>query len=692
MVTSPYSSAYLPEVSFRFILRSFSRYPGSSLLNCAARAWRSAAFLMAAVFLFAAPGAQLHAQISPGPLARAHSGLEGPTNCTKCHTESVRERAFHCTECHREIGAELSQHRGLHSTFPNGGRPGEACVKCHSDHNGENFSMVHWDPTPKGFDHSKTGYVLDGKHAGVSCRSCHSAQHIPASARGMLQSKDLSRTYFGLTQQCMSCHEDKHQGRLGPNCSGCHSTSDWKAAKVSQEGFDHSKTRFPLTGAHREVACVKCHTAGPDGQPRYAGIAFATCSSCHADVHKGEFKQGCETCHTTSTWKKSSFSHSFDHSKTAFPLLGKHQDVACVTCHKGTDFKQAVAHAQCAECHKPDPHSGQFSKRADGGKCESCHTVEGWHPSTFTAAEHAKTGFPLVSPHAKVECAKCHVPAGTKTLFKVAFAKCVDCHKDEHNGQFAAAPWQNRCEQCHAGATWKSTSFTIARHQKSSFPLTGSHAAVACLDCHKPMAGSEVALYHFNNAGCTTCHEDVHHGEFSARMAALSPAHKATGCEACHNTSDWHDMHAFNHATTKFALEGAHRAVACANCHKPPNLERTMVHVNFAQAPQQCSQCHQNPHSTQFGNRAEHCEECHNSNKWKPSLFDHEKTAFSLKGGHQDVACAACHTLKRPVDGEMVLFYKPTPTACADCHSGGIPKSTSRVTWPVMRSNEAGVS
>ena len=63
--------------------------------------------------------------------------------------------------------------------------------------------------------------------------------------------------------------------------------------------------------------------------------------------------------------------------------------------------------------------------------------------------------------------------------------------------------------------------------------------------------------------------------------------------------------------------------------------------------------------------------QCHNTNKWKPSLFDHETTGFSLKGGHENVACGACHQLKKDVNGEQVLFYKPTPKACEACHSNG---------------------
>lgn len=648
----------------------------------AAGAWaRTAVCATMLVWPFTVAGVpQLEAQISPGPLARAHQSLSGPGNCTRCHAASVRSRSFLCLDCHREIAIELQQHRGLHASYPQAGPPGTACVKCHSDHNGENFAIVHWTPTAAGFNHAQTGYALDGRHAAVACRDCHNAGKIPAAARTLLGTKDLNHTYMGLDTRCAACHEDKHQGRLGTDCAQCHSTVDWKKARVEEHGFDHAQTRFPLTGAHVQVACAKCHTAGVDGQARYAGIAFAVCAACHADPHKGEFKQDCSSCHSTATWKKSPFEAKFDHTKTNYPLAGKHLEVACTTCHAGGDFKSPIAHAACADCHKTDPHGGQFAARADHGRCETCHTVIGWRPSTFTAAEHARTAFPLVRPHQSVECAKCHTPAGTQTQFKIRYALCTDCHKDEHQGQFAAEPWRNRCEQCHTGATFKTANYTMAMHQKSSFPLNGAHRAVACDQCHKPSRGSGTAQFHFTNLACTTCHEDAHRGQFAERMAARTESGKAAGCEACHSTQEWHDVSRFNHDTTRFALVGTHRAVACIDCHRPPNLERTLLHVKFSAAATKCDGCHENPHGDQFGARAQQCETCHNTHKWRPSLFDHEKTSFSLKGGHQDVACSACHTNKRAVNGADVLFYKPTPTQCADCHTAGIPKAKTAAT------------
>ena len=620
----------------------------------------------------------LNAQISPGPLAKAHQSLSGDTNCTKCHEVSTRAPSFRCLECHREIAAELQQNRGLHATYPRSGPEGAACVKCHSDHNGVNFQMIHWDPTPTEFDHSKTGYSLDGRHARVSCRSCHTAQHISTQQRPLLGAKDLNRTWMGLSPSCGTCHEDKHQGRFGADCARCHSTTDWKAASVSKEGFDHSKTRFPLTGEHRYVLCKSCHTPDDGGQPRYSGLAFASCSACHrVDPHKGAFKQGCDSCHTTFTWKRSAFTATFDHSKTHFVLEGKHAAVGCMECHTGGDFKTPIAHDACADCHKPDPHGGQFAKRSDGGKCESCHTVQGWSPSTFSAVDHAKTGFALIFPHAKVRCSSCHVPAGKDTRFKIKYAFCIDCHKDEHDGQFAAVPWNNRCERCHEGATFKTTSYSLALHQRSSFPLTGSHIAVACIDCHKAPSGTKVIPYHFSQLACTTCHDDVHHGQFAARMRVHNAIGRTVGCEACHSTKEWKELTKFDHDATRFPLTGSHRATACAECHKPPNLELTMRHVNFTKVPEKCGECHENPHAEQFGDRAQQCDSCHNTNKWRPSLFDHEKTGFPLRGGHENVACSACHMLKKQVNGAEALFYKPTPKKCEACHGGNTPTHRS---------------
>ena len=611
------------------------------------------------------------AQISPGPLSKAHSRLSGPSGCTRCHQVSAGTPGFRCLECHQEIATRLQQKKGLHPSLVGPSAGNKSCARCHSEHNGENFSLLHWDPSPARFDHSKTGFLLEGKHVGLACAKCHAPERMPAEERLKLTTANLNRTFLGLSTSCTSCHEDKHRGQLGANCTQCHNTTDWKAA----HGFDHSKTKFALTGLHTQVACQKCHAPAADGVVKFVGLKFQQCESCHSDPHRGAFKEGCESCHNTGGWKRTTFIARFDHSKTKFALLGKHLDVACDSCHRGGDFKTPLPFQACADCHKPDPHSGQFSRRADGGRCESCHTVDGFKKSKFELAEHNKTGFPLLEKHATVPCAKCHTPAGRATAFKVKFAACTDCHADVHRGQFARAPYRNRCEECHNETNFKPSMFTLVRHQEGPFVLTGGHLAVACSDCHKRADPGHTVNYHFDTLTCTTCHSDPHRGEFAPRMQKIAANGRALGCEACHSTKSWHELTKFDHASTKFELVGTHRAVECSGCHRPPNMERTLMHVDFAAAPTKCEECHEDPHGTQFAHadKETRCAECHNSAKWRPSLFDHEKTIFGLKGAHKDVRCSGCHTNVRMVSERKVLFYKPTPTTCVACHGATVP-------------------
>src|SRR5258708_31623008 len=60
------------------------------------------------------------------------------------------------------------------------------------------------------------------------------------------------------------------------DCSVCHTTTNWQGAK-----FDHSKTRFPLTGAHSTTTCAQCHVNG-----QFSTLT-TQCVSCHlADFNK----------------------------------------------------------------------------------------------------------------------------------------------------------------------------------------------------------------------------------------------------------------------------------------------------------------------------------------------------------------------------------------------------------------------
>jgi hypothetical protein len=278
-----------------------------------------------------------------------------------------------------------------------------------------------------------------------------------------------------------------------------------------------------------------------------------------------------------------------------------------------------------------------------------------------------------------LQCSQCHIPRGKETLYKIKFDRCLDCHKDEHQAQFAGSPYFNRCEECHTVDGYQPSTFGLERHQKARFTLTGSHLAVTCNECHKPArisAGAKpTGLYHFQNLSCTACHQDPHQGEFRDRMERVVNG-LALGCGACHSTKSWEELARFDHSQTAFPLLGAHRAVACMDCHKPPNFETNLRHVNFRFAPKNCEECHEDIHGGQFAkaNGVTPCAECHNTARWKPSLFDHDKrTAFPLAGAHRNVSCGACHKLTRVINAKSVLFYRPTPKVCAACHGAEVP-------------------
>jgi len=620
------------------------------------------------------------AQFSPGPLSKAHHSLDGPTRCTSCHALASGTRKFKCLSCHTEIRKRIAEGRGLHATLVKQIGDQSNCVRCHSEHNGEVFVPIRWDVDVEQFDHRQTGYPLEGAHKGLTCKKCHTPEFISPGERAQIKIKDLHRTYLGLTKACLTCHADEHRGQLSSDCQRCHGMVKWKPAS----GFDHATAKFKLAGAHERVVCSKCHVKQEGGAKpvvKYTGLAFSTCAPCHADPHRGAFAAACESCHSDVSWKQQlRTAQVFDHSRTHFPLEGKHAGVACEQCHRTSNFKQAVAHARCVDCHAKDPHQGQFVARAGGIECGGCHTAGGWKPTTFVAARHGETKYPLEGKHAGLACAKCHLPKGAATVYKVKFEQCGDCHADVHRAQFREGPYLNRCEECHTVGGFRPSTFTLARHQKTGYPLAGAHAAVACGECHEEKGAAHPAAGRFRFAGrdCATCHQDPHQGQFRERMLAAKAGGGTAGCEGCHTVRGWHDVTRFDHASTSFALAGTHRGVSCGECHRPAEAKLGIRSVVYKKAPEECVGCHEDIHGGQFVGVAAMggCGRCHGVSKWKPVKFDHDRdSTFKLAGAHQGVACGQCHTTRQERKGKLVLVYKAAPRECSSCHGPQIAKN-----------------
>lgn len=651
--------------------------------------------------------AQLRAQISPGPLAKAHAQLEGALNCVKCHGPKKGSMTASCQSCHREITWLVERQRGYHAGRDV--RAKQECASCHPDHAGVGFDLIAWPGgSAERFDHRAAGWALEGGHRELKCAECHTAAYRTSEA-ATLSRRTTGAGWIGLETACASCHadDDEHRGALKGRCEQCHDSRDWVPAPL----FSHDSTDYALTGKHAEVACNDCHLAkrlplraDAKGRavPVYAPVPFASCGSCHDDPHRGRLSTRCADCHTTRGWEAGE-GRAFNHNLTKYPLRGRHARVRCAACHGEDLARPNPASATCEGCHR-DPHGGQAVLAGKPSDCGACHRVEGFTPSTFTVAQHLATPYPLEGRHAQVACAKCHTPVASSAggaparvaRLRMPFGQCAACHADAHAGQLAARADAGACESCHAVAGWSPSTFTTARHATLRVTLDGRHGQVPCRACHgadrqglpAPAAlsslGTARTAVTLTGAACADCHLDPHAGRY-ARSGALPVE---GDCAACHSASAFRPslVDPARHDRFTFRLEGAHRAVACVSCHdelkgRPARSTLVANGVGIARfpasagVPRDCASCHENPHGTQFAARGERrCESCHGVESFAPApRFDHERDAsFSLKGAHARVACSACH-VPRTQGGVSTVTYRPLSGQCESCHDRKVP-------------------
>jgi hypothetical protein len=279
--------------------------------------------------------------LSLGYSLQAHQTMANgqPFVCRDCHPSGVAQFDLAvCTDCHTKIDPAFMQSHLQEY--------GQTCLDCHDG----------VDRFGKGFDHNQLEFPLIGRHAGVTCGECHT-----------------NKVYKGTPQECAACHikDDAHQGRFGQSCEGCHTPEDW--AKAS---FDHSKSAFPLTGAHTNTPCEKCHVDNTfKGTPQ-------ECAACHTEpaFHAGRFPGDCAACHSTAAWTPAQFNqpHTFpiNHGeggastcRTCHP--DSLQTYTCYGCHEHNQAEIAAKHIEegigdfsdCIRCHP----TGQEEEEQEGG-------------------------------------------------------------------------------------------------------------------------------------------------------------------------------------------------------------------------------------------------------------------------------------------------------------------------------------
>ncbi len=565
-------------------------------------------------------------------------------NCLTCHQQTDwkiehfdhnitkyslrgKHKELRCVECHKQgegMSVELKKpsfkFKGL----------SQQCLTCHKDFHffgktqqlksfgrlnscGACHNESKWQDTNRFNHNDHTRYPIDGEHLKLNCTDCHMQKDA--------NKKNISVRYKWehlTSKTCENCHKSPHLQQFSPlllkkSCTECHVTSSWFDTKSGTK-FDHSKTKFPLTGAHQKISCNNCH--GTQGKQifKFKSVNNQFCVDCHKSIHNRQFSTkfdspNCFTCHTTTTFKERL---KFDHSKTNYPLEGSHTKLQCAECHKPTSTKIAltppntradpkktgktaiftlsqflfpqVKKSECLSCHT-DYHQEQL-----GTNCLECHNMDKWRKVQFN--HNKQSTFPLVFKHEQVKCSECHKPIPKTfikvkggihlvTQYKFASSTCVTCHKDVHNGEFGA-----KCQECHTERGWK-----LTKDFHKNFTLNGVHFSLECTECHQDKRKLEGL-----SQNCLTCHEkdDVHQGTLPR-------------CQDCHRQQFW-EVTGFKHSLTQFPLRGAHRTLDCMECHR----SGTYKGLN-----PMCSSCHlqealsvPTPVHSGFTN-LNNCNECH---------------------------------------------------------------------------------
>ncbi len=338
--------------------------------------------------------------------------------CFRCHDgkhlsadgESIR---LHCNICHGiplTVGAsdrppdmpvttiqEPPSHLETNFMADHRFQANSVCVDCHGDIefgsddssfcansacHGKAWPLVELDAA---FPHP---FEVEGKHAEVWCHECHNGVRKPE-------------------QECASCHEPAMEPHFGTVCEDCHTVEGWEKADLGD--FQHP---VALEGAHVNVACSGCHTAGEE-------LSYE-CADCHEPPSATHFGPDCEECHTPTSFEEATLPPELH----PIPLVGAHQRATCDVCHAEG---QRVPEYVCSNCHRPPENHLP-------GECNTCHNPEGWAQSVSSLVsqapeiEHDLAG--------REDCLLCHDPAGQVKPAPSSHAdyvneQCILCHKPE---------------------------------------------------------------------------------------------------------------------------------------------------------------------------------------------------------------------------------------------------------------------
>ncbi|WP_455219930.1 hypothetical protein, partial [Kaarinaea lacus] len=333
------------------------------------------------------------------------------------------------------------------------------------------------------FDHSSTGFTLDGQHTLIDCEKCH-----------------LGGVFDELPRQCAECHDNIFTVGTNSNhipvfeaCDICHTTQGFESSAMTTV-MDHSiLVSQPCMGCHDGVTA----TGKP---PNHIPTVL-----------------DCDACHNVNSWLVSSFDHS---SVSGQP---------CISCHNGIDASgKHASHIPssetCDACHRTTAWlpPTQVDHSEVTGPCADCHNgfISGGKP-----ANHINT---------TMFCENCHAPAPAtwSLILQVdhdhVLGSCSSCHDNViATGKHASHVTTNQeCDTCHSTKQW--------------IPAAVDHSSFAgnCISCHNNIDASGKSAGHISASDvCDSCHEKFPAQWTPVDAAAVDHAQVIGTCASCHNNA-----------------------------------------------------------------------------------------------------------------------------------------------------------
>ena len=359
--------------------------------------------------------------------------------------------------------------------------------------------------------------------------------------------------------------------------------------------------------------------------------------------HGVSLKIDCSDCHTTGSWEFISASSNFNHSTTTFVLEGQHQFVDCRSCHVSMVFSEAKTN--CVDCHT-DMHNNTL-----GLDCARCHTPKTWIIENVTDL-HQQSRFPLLGAHRIANCIDCHL-SSSNLDFSLLGVECIDCHRQDYNQttnpNHVQANISLNCIECHKidAMDWNASSFN-----HDFFPLIKGHEVADCITCHTSGILESIPK------DCYSCHQADFEG-------SSNPSHRILGfsttCEDCHTIDpNWTPATFEDHDLQFFPIySGKHRGEwdRCSECHTQSGNYSAFSCIDcHAHNQSDMNSAHQGLDNYTYNNLA--CMACHPSGS-ADEIFDHNTTAFPLKGQHRTTICTDCHT----------QGFSNISSECVACHT-----------------------